>query len=289
MRKPLESVPRPRLIRPLSFSPAVEVWRARMGRRFVVLRRYLPARPGAPWPSPPDPAVLAAVNHPALVRFLDCWQDDDAEVHAFAEARGETLADILVRGPLPPDRWTEVVSRCAVGLRWLHVRCPIAPRLHGDVSPRNILVTGEGRVRWLDVRADRPGIPMDRPEATSSSARDCCAIRAPSPACSGGPLARDGVILGTLPYLAPEVLRGEPPTEASEVYALGLVALAAATGPLPWREAASPRDMLAAFDATPPAARAVLLPPPAARLLAAMLAPARGDRPTADDVARHLR
>jgi len=243
-------------------SPAVEVWSARLDGRAVVLHRYPPARPGSPWPPPPDPAVLAAVTHPGLVRFLDRWREDDGtEVHAFASARGESLADVLARGPLAPERWTHAVSGAARGLRWLHERCPVFPRLHGDVSPRNLLLTPEGNARWLDVRADRPGT---------------------FPA---GP----GVIVGTLPYLAPEVLRGGAPVQASEIFALGLVALAAATGPLPWRTAASPAEVLAAFARASPASLAAVLPGPAAFLLDAMLAPSPADRPSAGQVATWLR
>ena len=257
----MEDWTRVRLLRPLSLGPAVEVWRARMGRRRVVVRRYMPLRPGSPWPPPPDPAVLAAVNHPALVRFLDHWRDaDGVECHGFVEARGETLADVLARGPLPPDRWTDVACRCAIGLRWLHERCPLAPRLHGDVSLRNIHVSIDGRARWLDVRADRPGL---RPDGD--------------------------VILGTLHCLAPEVLRGEAPSAASEIFALGLVALAAAVGPLPWRGARSPIEVLEAWDRNPPATLATRLPSPAGTLLEAMLAPTPADRPAARDVVTHLR
>lgn len=252
----------PRLGRPLSFGPSVEVWSVRLGSRRAVVRRYPPPRPGTPWPPPPDPTVLAVINHPALVRYLGHWRDDeDAELHAFAELQGETLAEALRRGPLLAGRWTEVMAACARGLRWLHERCPVAPRLHGDVSPSNIHLSTDGSVRWLDVRADRPSI---------------------------GP-AGPGVLVGTLPYLAPEVLAGGRATQASEVYALGLVALRAAIGPLPWGTVSSPREVLEAFHRTPPASLARALPAPAASLLSGMLLQSPDDRPTAGDVVSCLR
>ncbi len=251
-----------RLLRPLSITPSVEVWSARLGRRALIVRRYPPARPGAPWPAPPDPAVLAAVNHPALARFLGQWRDEgDAVLHAFRHVPGRTLFEALQDGPLPAARWTDAMADASRGLRWLHARSAASPRLHGDVSPRNLLLAREGSARWLDVRADPPGV-------------------APVPG---------GVILGTLPFLAPEVLQGDPPGTASEVFSLGLLGLVAAGIPLPWRNARDPAGVLDAFRRTSPASLATPLPAPAARLLAAMLAPAASDRPSATDVAARLR
>jgi len=97
------------------------------------------------------------------------------------------------------------------------------------------------------------------------------------------------MIVGTLHCLAPEVLRGEAPSAASEIFALGLVALAAAVGPLPWRGAQTPIEVLEAWDRMPPATLATRLPSPAGTLLEAMLAPTPADRPAARDVVTHLR
>lgn len=251
-----------KLLRPLSFQPSVEVWAARMGRRQVVVRRYLPLPPESPWPPPPDPQVLALVRHPRLARFLHQFRDDDGvDCHVFSLAGGKTLREVLKTGPLTRDSWFQVVLDCAGGLDWLHRRCSGAPRLHGDVSQGNILLTPANRAIWLDVRAE----PV-------------CLIPPP------------GLLLvGTLPYFATEVLEGEPSTPASEVFSLGLVAMSAATGPLPWRSASSPAKVLECHAGGAILRLASNAPAGISTVLAAMLDPSPANRPAAGEVASLIR
>ncbi len=256
---------RVRLVRPLRFGPAVEVWQARLRGRRVLARRFPPKGPPPGWPPPPDPAVLRAMNHPTLQRFLGEVRDDEgARVQVFAWREGRTVAEASRGGvPLSPAQCLVMVREAARGLRWLHERGPAAPRLHGDPSPGNLLLDEAGRCTWLDVHALKPGCPP------------------------GGP----GIVFGTLAYLAPEVLAGEPPTEASEVFALGLVALEVLRGPLPWARAGSPSEVLAAQSAAPPdpgLLGAPLWPPKAVATLRAMLSADPRTRPSASEVVRAL-
>ncbi len=261
-----DSRDRVQLVKPLRFGPAVEVWEARLRGRRVVARRFPPEGPPPGWPPPPDPAVLRAMNHPTLQRFLGEVRDDEgARIQVFAWCEGRTAAEVARDGvPLSPARCLSMVREAARGLRWLHERGPAAPRLHGDPSPGNLLLDEAGRCTWLDVQAWEPGRPP------------------------GG----TGVVFGTLPYLAPEVLAGEPPTEASEVFALGLIALEALRGPLPWARAGSPSEVLAGRSLDPPDPRlpgAPEWPPNAVTTLHAMLSRDPSARPSAGEVVRGFR
>lgn len=248
----------PVLVRPLRFGPAVEVWEARLRGRRVLARRFPLEGPPPGWPPPPDPGVLRAMNHPALQRFLGEVRDDEgARIQVFAWREGRTAAEVLrVEGPLSPSRCLAVVRRAASGLKWLHERGPAAPRLHGDPSPANLLLGEAGRCVWLDVQALEPGcLP-------------------------GGP----GVVFGTLAYLAPEVLAGRPPTEASEVFALGVIAARLLGVSLPWAQAVAPSEVLDWQSRVPPASLVPEVPqwPGCVTMtLRAMLSPEPSARPSA--------
>ncbi len=255
----------PVLLKPLRFGPAVEVWEARLRGRRVLARRFPPDSPPPGWPPPPDPQVLRVMNHPALQRFLGEVRDDEgARIQVFAWREGRTAAEVLrIEGSLPPSCCLAIVRRAASGLRWLHERGPAAPRLHGDVSPANLLLGEGGRCAWLDVLALEPGRPP------------------------GGP----GVVFGTLACLAPEVLAGRPPTEASEVFALGVIAVRLLGVSLPWAYAQAPSEVLDWQSRVPPASLVPEVPQWPACVPATLRAMLSGDpsaRPSAGQAVRVL-
>lgn len=243
-----------RLVRPVSFGPAAEVWIARLGRRQVVARRH-PAPTGSlPWPAPPSPDVLHRLNHPALARFLGTRQDPErGRIDLFAPILGPTLREAVRHGPLPRDAWVPALRSAAVGLCWLHARSPASPRLHGDIAPSNLVLPRPDRARWIDIGAFVPG---------------------------AHPAGR-GIIWGTLSMLAPELLAGGPTDRPAEVFSFALLALFAATGRLPGAGASTPAELLDHPDRRAAAnlAEALDAPPALRHLLARMLARDPADRP----------
>ena len=166
-----------------------------------------------------DPAVahrferearsLAAVNHPGIVAVYDVEAGDprtDREPFFVMELcdRG-SLADLIASsgGHVAPDVLAPLIVDVAGGLSSLHARGFI----HRDVKPHNILLTPGG--------AKLGDLGIARGDDTTD------AFTAP------------GHAVGTLAYLAPEILTGAPGTRASDVFALGAVAYIALTGRLP--------------------------------------------------------
>ncbi len=92
------------------------------------------------------------------------------------------------------------------------------------------------------------------------------------------------MVFGTLPYLAPEVLRGEPPREPSEVFSLGVIGLEMLTGALPWKQARSPSEVLAAHERELRIPSTPGWPATAVATLHAMLALEPSARPPASEV-----
>lgn len=153
-----------------------------------------------------EKALLAAVNHPALVTLFDAHLDPGTPQYLVMElVDGPSLARRMTHGPLSSADAAQIGEDLANALEAVHA----AGIIHRDVKPSNVLLappaTASGR--WTAKLADF-GIACT-PETSK---------------------VRTGVVLGTAAYMAPEQLRDLPLTPAADIYALGLVLLEALTG-----------------------------------------------------------
>jgi len=205
---------------PIGVGGMASVYRARDLRleRDVAVKVLLPnlaADPVLAMRFDREARALAAAAHPNVVSVYDVEPGDPATgrepFYVMELCAGGSLADrIAVAGRLEPHEVAAIVGAVAEGLAELHRRGLV----HRDVKPHNILFSG-GRPKLADF-----GV------ATSGATTDMTALTAV------------GTTIGTLAYLAPELLAGAPATPASDVYALGVVAFQGLTGRLP-RTAAS--------------------------------------------------
>jgi eukaryotic-like serine/threonine-protein kinase len=193
------------------------VWRARDTRlgRVVAIKR--------PHPAPADSATLprfarearaaATVSHPNLVSIYDVGEDALGPYLVMEFVDGPSLATTTV----PRERVAAVGVQVASALGALHA----AGIVHGDVKPGNILVSGDS-VKLTDF-----GIARTGSDTTA--------------------LTREGVIIATPEYAAPETLATGDRRPAGDVYALGAVLHELVTGSR-WSPATE------ATEAMPPAA-----------------------------------
>ena len=153
--------------------------------------------------------ALAAASHPNVVAIHDVDAGDPATgrepFYVMELCDGGSLADRLAAGPLPPADLVPILAGVADGLASLHARGIV----HRDVKPHNVLLAG-GHPKLADFGLARP----EQPDAAAA-------------------LTATGTTVGTLAYLAPEVLAGATATAASDVYGLGVVAFEGLTGELP--------------------------------------------------------
>jgi serine/threonine protein kinase len=151
--------------------------------------------------------VLARqVSHPNVVRIHDLGEDGSLRFLTMDYVQGRSLQEILREdGPLPAERAVEVAREIAEGLGAAHREGVI----HRDLKPANILVGEDGRSYVSDFGIAR--------------------------SLTGSGLTRDGSILGTLSYLAPEQAQGEDVDARSDLYALGILLYEMLTGELPFR------------------------------------------------------
>jgi serine/threonine protein kinase len=135
------------------------------------------------------------VEHHALVPVLDVGEADGRSYIASAYVDGPSLdRRIEEGGPLAVEEAVGIVSDVADGLDALHD----AGIVHRDVKPSNILIDRSGTALLTDF-----GLARGRAYTV---------------------LTRPGRVMGTLDYIAPELVRGDPASAASDVYALGCVA-----------------------------------------------------------------
>ena len=178
---------------------------------------------------------LAALNHPSIVNVYDVGSSEDRPFFVMELVEGESLAERLARdGPLAPDEAVPIVSAVAEGLELLHR----GGFLHRDVKPHNILLPRTGAADGARAKLTDFGVARGE---------------------TGSDLTDPGSTVGTLAYLAPELLRGERATPAADVYALGAVAYEALVGRLPF-----PADTvvgLVTAQAEPPPPPSVEAPP----------------------------
>lgn len=207
-------------------------------------------------------SVLASLSHPSLVTLFDAHIGDGQDFLVMEFVDGLPLSQLLRDGALPPAEVALLAIELAEGLHAVH-RAGI---VHRDVKPSNVLLAS----------TDVPGRRFHAKLGDFGIAYLLDGDRVTSP----------GLVMGTAAYLAPEQARGETPTPAADIYALGLVLLEALSGE-PAFPRATPMESAVARQTTRPTIPASV-PPGWAALLGRMTDPDPAARPSAADVAQHV-
>ena len=198
-----------------------------------------------------ETAILAKVDHPHIVRLHEAHPLPDGSVAVLLDlAVGGSLTELIAaRGRLEPGEVSTICTPIAEALAALHA----AGVVHGDLAPGNILFTADGRPLLSDFEAARLVGESHPPQVS-----------------------------GTRGFVAPEVVGGDVPSEASDVFGVGALAWFALTG-RSW--AGGPVSGLARGGAPTLAEGLHLLGPGFGSAVAAMLADAPTDRPSAHEAA----
>ena len=145
--------------------------------------------------------VVARFDHPHLVTLLDAGIDEDTPYLVMDLVEGPSLAAACADGPLAAAQVAAVGAALCEALTYVHTHGVV----HRDLKPGNVLLGADGRVRLADF-----GIARLLGDTAGHTAT--------------------GTMIGTAAYLAPEQVRGQPVSPASDVYSLGLLLLEAITG-----------------------------------------------------------
>ncbi|MGI5205558.1 serine/threonine-protein kinase [Spirillospora sp. CA-108201] len=230
-----ELLDRYRLTEPLGRGGMGTVWRAhdtRLGREVAAKQLRLPpeldSEQRASMTARLDREARAAarLRHPGIVTVHDLVVAEDGQPWIIMElVPGRSLAELLAReGPLPPERAAALGLQILDALEAAH-RAGI---VHRDLKPANVMLEGD-RALLTDF-----GIAAVEGEDA---------------------LTRSGALLGTPAFMAPEQVRGQPATAATDLWSLGATLYSAVEGRPPFTGAATGAVLVAVATEAPPAMR----------------------------------
>jgi TolB-like protein/Flp pilus assembly protein TadD len=179
----------------------------RLGRLVAIklLPGALAADPGHAIRLRQEALAASALNHPNVMAVHDVGTEGGIDFIVSELIEGQSLRERLASGRLEPDRALDYAAQVARGLGAAHDKGIV----HRDLKPDNLMVTGDHRVKIVDF-----GVAKIDPPARFDEA-------GVSPTLPGTTLP--GVLLGTVAYMSPEQLRGEPVDGRSDIFSLGVI------------------------------------------------------------------
>src|SRR6202041_3521983 len=161
--------------------------------------------------------AASRLNHPNIATIYEVNESENARFISMELVTGQTLKQILMHGGLAPAQFLVTARQIAEGLQEAH-RFGV---YHRDIKPGNIMLDSRSRVKILDFGLatlawhERTSSEMEETLVTGSSIQNS--------------------IGGTVPYMSPEQLRGEPADARSDIFSFGVLLYECLTGRLPFQ------------------------------------------------------
>jgi serine/threonine-protein kinase len=174
-----------------------------------------------------EASSAAGLSHPNVVSVFDRGEWDDTYYIAMEYLPGRSLKAVLrEHGSLSPDDAIDITIQILLALRFAHKRGII----HRDIKPHNVILDEEGRAKVTDFGIARAG---------------------------ASDMTMTGSIMGTAQYLSPEQAQGYAVSEASDIYAVGVVLYELLTGGVPFEGESAVTIALkqVSVEPTPPSQR----------------------------------
>jgi serine/threonine protein kinase/tetratricopeptide (TPR) repeat protein len=159
--------------------------------------------------------AASALNHPNICTIYEIGEDAGETFIAMECVDGRTLSEVIREGPLPVESLLRCGHQLSSALAHAHDRGVI----HGDLKPRNVIVTPQGDAKILDFGLARRNDPAEFDRRT---------LETVSEDTSTG-------LAGTLPYMAPEQIEGSPASPRTDIWSLGVTLYEMATGVRPFQ------------------------------------------------------
>jgi serine/threonine protein kinase, bacterial len=206
-----------RLVRPAGSGGTANVYLAEelsTGKKVAVkvLKRQLMSDPDMLARFSREADVLSQIQHPNIVRLESYQQSTEGLLLLLEWVEGQRLDEVLEEGPMPGAHVLRVFEQLAGALGAIHDQAVV----HRDIKPENVMLVASRHgpvVRLLDFGIAR--------------------FLSPHESLSGF-VTHAGMAAGTPTYVAPEQIRGRPPTARTDVYAWGVVAFEAVSGRPPF-------------------------------------------------------
>ena len=159
--------------------------------------------------------AVAKLAHPNILEIWDFGSEDGVAYAVMELLEGESLRELISKGGITTGKAVEYARSIADGLAAAHDKDII----HRDLKPENVFLTTDGRIKILDFGLAKLKLPeadltTETPTATLDTA--------------------PGGLIGTVPYMAPEQVQGQPADHRSDIFALGVVLYEMLTGHRPF-------------------------------------------------------
>jgi Tol biopolymer transport system component len=174
--------------------------------------------------------AASALNHPNILTVFDFGSQDGLTYIVTELIDGESLRDMLGRGPIPQNRLIEIAGQVADALAAAHA----SGIVHRDLKPENIMITRDGRAKILDFGLAKQVTP---PGGDSTSA-----LTRTSP----------GTVMGTAAYMSPEQVGMTAVDHRSDIFSFGLVLHECLTGRHTFERVTAVETMTAILREEPP-------------------------------------
>jgi hypothetical protein len=178
--------------------------------------------------------AIASLDHPNIVHAYSVEEADGVHFITMQLVRGKTLRALVPRGGMALGQFFDI----AIPLTGAVAAAHQAGITHRDLKPDNVMMTDEGRVKVLDfglaklVEPSDPGGVSEEPTVAR--------------------LTEAGAVMGTVGYMSPEQVRGEPVGPGADVFALGVIAHEMLSGAAPFQRHTSPETQAAILKDDPP-------------------------------------
>jgi Tol biopolymer transport system component len=176
--------------------------------------------------------AVAALSHPNILAIHDVGDHADTVYAVMELLDGQTLRDRLSGGALPVRKAGEIGAQIAHGLAAAHEKGIV----HRDVKPENVFITTDGRVKVLDFGLAHHAAPAE--DRNDSPTR----TRGTDP----------GTVLGTVGYMSPEQVKGQPTDARSDIFSFGAVLYEMLTGRRAFERDTAAETMTAILKEDPP-------------------------------------
>jgi TolB-like protein/predicted Ser/Thr protein kinase len=176
--------------------------------------------------------AVAALNHPHIVTIHSVEEADGVHFLTMELVEGQSLDRLIPASGLPVERIVEIAFALAEALAAAHERGIV----HRDLKPANVMITNEGRVKVLDFGLAKETHAASPGNATLTSAGHTA----------------EGVVMGTVPYMAPEQIAGRALDHRTDIFSLGVVLHEMATGRRPFEGTSSAEVASAILRDVPP-------------------------------------
>jgi tetratricopeptide (TPR) repeat protein len=161
--------------------------------------------------------ALAKLNHPNIETIYEFCSQDGLDFLVMELIAGVSLSEKLRTGPLSEREVLRFGLQLCEGLAAAHAQGVV----HRDLKPSNLFVTPENRLKILDFGLASLLKPKDEADIARTLSEE------------------QGRAVGTLPYMSPEQLRGEPVDARADIYSAGAVLYEMATGSRPFPQSSS--------------------------------------------------